>query len=92
VAGTDTSYTPASLSSVATEIKLLAQLGLRKLDALRAATTTAAALLARERELGRLKPGYSADAVVVSGNPLENLNALDNIRLVVSRGWIAREV
>ena len=90
-AGTDTSYTAASLSSVVTEIKYLADLGLTKLDALRAATTTAAALLAREREIGRLRPGYSADAVVMAGNPLENLGALDSLRLVVARGWIVRE-
>ena len=74
-----------------TEIKYLADLGLTKLDAIRAATTTAAALLAREREIGRLRPRYSADAVVMAGNPLENLGALDSLRLVVARGWIVRE-
>jgi imidazolonepropionase-like amidohydrolase len=90
-AGTDTAYTPASLSSVVTEIKLLGQLGLPKLDALRAATTVNAALLAREREIGRLRPGYAADAVVVGANPLDDLAALDDIRLIVASGWIARE-
>ena len=64
--------------------------GLRNLDALRAATTTAAALLGRDREIGRLKPGYAADAVVVGGNPLDNLAALDDMRIVIARGWIVR--
>ena len=45
-AGTDTAYTTASLSSVVTEIKALAGLGLPKLAALRAATTVNASLLA----------------------------------------------
>jgi imidazolonepropionase-like amidohydrolase len=90
-AGTDTSYTPASLSSVVTEIKALASLGLPKLAALRAATTTNAALLARDRDLGRLRAGYAADAVVVGANPLDDLAALDDIRLIVAGGWIARE-
>jgi imidazolonepropionase-like amidohydrolase len=90
-AGTDTSYTSASLSSIVTEIKALANLGLPKLAALRAATTVNAALLAREREIGRLRPGYAADAVVVGANPLDDLAALDDIRLVVAGGWIARE-
>ena len=62
VAGTDTSYTTASLSSVTGEVRLLGQFGLSNLDALRAATTTAASLVGRERELGRLRPGYAADA------------------------------
>ena len=53
-AGTDTAYTTASLSSVVTEIKALAGLGLPKLAALRAATTVNASLLARDREIGRL--------------------------------------
>lgn len=92
VAGTDTSYTPASLSTIAGEIRLLAEFGLATLDALRAATTTAAALVGHERSLGRLKPGYAADAVVVAGNPLADLRALDAVRLVVVGGWVAREV
>jgi imidazolonepropionase-like amidohydrolase len=91
VAGTDTSYTAASLSSVTGEVKLLAQFGLSTLDALRAATVTAATLVGRERELGRLRPGYAADALVVRQNPLDNLAALDDLRLVVAGGWIVRE-
>jgi imidazolonepropionase-like amidohydrolase len=90
-AGTDTSYTTASLSSVVTEIKALFNLGLPRLTALRAATTVNASLLAREREIGRLKPGYAADAVVVGANPLDDLAALDDIRLIVAGGWVARE-
>ena len=65
--------------------------GLSNLDALRAATTTAASLVGRERELGRLRPGYAADAVVVAANPLSDLAALANVRLVVAGGWVAHE-
>jgi imidazolonepropionase-like amidohydrolase len=91
VAGTDTSYTAASLSSVAGEVRLLGQYGLSNLDALRAATTTAATLVGRERDLGRLRPGYAADAVVVTANPLADLAALAGVRLVVAGGWVAHE-
>ncbi len=91
-AGTDTSYTPASQSSVVGEMRLLAEYGgLSSLDAVRAATTTGAALVGRQRELGRLLPGYAADALVVGGDPLADLAALDDVRLVVSAGWIASE-
>jgi imidazolonepropionase-like amidohydrolase len=90
-AGTDTSYTPATQSSIVGEIRLLAQFGLSNLDALRAATTTGAALVRRRRQLGRIAPGYAADAVVVGGDPLADLAHLDDVRLVVAGGWIARE-
>jgi imidazolonepropionase-like amidohydrolase len=90
-AGTDTSYSPASLSSITGEIRLLGEFGLSNLDALRAATSTGARLVRREREIGRLRPGYAADAVVVGGDPLSDLAALDDIRLIVAGGWIARE-
>ena len=91
-AGTDTSYTPASQSSVVGEMRLLAEYGgLSNLDAVRAATTTGAALVGRQRELGRLLPGYAADALVIGGDPLADLAALDDPRLVVSAGWIASE-
>ena len=90
-AGTDTSYSPATLSSIAGEIRLLAEFGLSNLDALRAATTTGAALVGRARELGRLVPGYAADALVVGGDPRADLAALDDVRLIVAGGWIVRE-
>ena len=91
VAGTDTSYTAASLSSVAGEVRLLGEFGLSNLDALRAATTTAATLVGLERGLGRLRPGYAADALVVGANPLGDLAALSDVRLVVAGGWVAHE-
>jgi imidazolonepropionase-like amidohydrolase len=90
-AGTDTSYTPATLSTIAGEIQLLGEFGLSNRDALRAATTTGARLVRRERVIGRLLPGYAADAIVIGGDPLANLAALDDIKLVVAGGWIARE-
>ena len=90
-AGTDTSYSSATLSSVGGEIRLLAEFGLSNLDALRAATTTGAALVGRSRELGRLKPGYAGDALVVGGDPRADLDALDDVRLIVAGGWIVRE-
>jgi imidazolonepropionase-like amidohydrolase len=90
VAGTDTSYTEQTLSTMAGEMRYVAAAGLSNLDALRAGTTTAARLFRRQRTLGRLLPGYAADAVVIGGDPLANLTALDDIRMVIAAGWIAR--
>ena len=43
-----------------------------------------------EQELGTIEAGKSADLLVVNGDPLRDLNALLNVRLVVRRGVIIR--
>jgi imidazolonepropionase-like amidohydrolase len=35
---------------------------------------------------GRLAPGYSADLLVVAGDPLKNLGALGDVELVLAAG------
>jgi imidazolonepropionase-like amidohydrolase len=45
-------------------------------EVIRSATTTAAALLRREGELGIVAPGAIADLIVLDGNPLEDLALL----------------
>jgi imidazolonepropionase-like amidohydrolase len=47
-------------------------------EVIRSATTTNARLLGREAELGIIRPGALADMLVVQGNPLEDLEVLQN--------------
>jgi imidazolonepropionase-like amidohydrolase len=70
-----------------TELELLAQVGLGKLGALRAATSNAANVLATDG-LGRLAEGSPADVVAVRGDPTQNLDALSEALLVVRSGAI----
>ena len=35
---------------------------------------------------GRIAPGYQADLIAVSGNPLEDLSALSQVPFVMKRG------
>jgi len=58
--------------------------GLSPVEVLRAATSDAAD--AFDLEAGRLRPGLEADVLVVQGDPLEDLGALLEPRLVVARG------
>ena len=90
-AGTDTSYTPASLSTSPARSSCSVSSGSPTSTRCARRRRSTRALLGRERELGRLKPGYAADALVVGGDPLADLAALDDVRLVVAGGWIARE-
>ena len=70
-----------------TELELLAQVGLGRLGALRAATSKAASVLATDG-LGRLAEGNPADVVAVRGDPTQNLDALSEPVLVVRSGAI----
>ena len=71
----------------ARELELLVEHGLTPREALRAATSVAAAVLRRE-DLGAIRTGAQADLVAVAGDPLASIAALREVRLVVSRGRI----
>jgi imidazolonepropionase-like amidohydrolase len=57
------------------------------LQALRAATLNAAALLG-VTDIGEIAPGAVGDFVVVSGDPLQDLRVLDRPLLVVKGGRV----
>lgn len=87
--GGDTSYGPESLSRVAGEVAAFVQLGLSPLEALRAATTTAAELLGVGDRTGALTVGYEADLILVERNPLQEIGALADVLVVISNGQVA---
>ncbi|HZG45485.1 MAG TPA: amidohydrolase family protein, partial [Allosphingosinicella sp.] len=58
-------------------------------EAIASATTGAAKLLGMENEVGRLAPGFSADLIAVSGDPLQDVRALEKVEFVMARGRIA---
>ncbi|MCE7030022.1 metal-dependent hydrolase family protein [Jiella avicenniae] len=63
-------------------------------DLVRAATINGAKLMRLEDEFGQVKPGLSADLIVVEGNPLEDIAVLTrpdtHLKLVMARGAITR--
>jgi imidazolonepropionase-like amidohydrolase len=56
------------------------------MQALRFGTAAAAELLGLGEELGTLEPGKKADLVAVTGNPLQDIGALRDVRLVLRNG------
>ncbi|MBB4839505.1 imidazolonepropionase-like amidohydrolase [Sphingomonas kyeonggiensis] len=72
----------------AREIELMAGWGMARNDALWTATAGNAAILGMSDRIGSIAPGRIADLVAVAGDPLKDLSALENVRLVMQSGNI----
>jgi imidazolonepropionase-like amidohydrolase len=88
VAATDTGYGPESTTTLAHELLELVDIGMSPLEALQAATTTAAELLGVSDHTGRIAPGLEADLVVLERNPLQDIGAVQDVLMVVSDGAV----
>jgi imidazolonepropionase-like amidohydrolase len=66
------------------ELELLEEVGFTPEEVLTAATKTAGEML--QLELGTIRVGGKAELVVVEGNPLEDLEAIREIRWTVFGG------
>jgi imidazolonepropionase-like amidohydrolase len=85
--GTDSGVFEHGLN--AGEFALMTSLGgMSNRAALASATTVAARYLDLENEIGKLAPGYSADIIAVSGNPLEDVKTLEKVDWVMVRGRV----
>jgi imidazolonepropionase-like amidohydrolase len=73
---------------MALEFPYLVQFGLTPMQAIRAATSRAAELLDEKGELGVVAVGAYADIVAVSGDPLNDVKELANVRFVMKGGSV----
>ena len=71
-----------------TTIAALAGLGLSNAEVLRAATRDAAQGLLALADVGTLEPGNLADMIVMPGDPLQDLDALQNLSMVIQGGAV----
>jgi imidazolonepropionase-like amidohydrolase len=70
------------------ELALLVEYGMTPLQAIKAATTTAARLLGQDAQLGAVAPGRHADLIAVPGDPLADIAALGQVRWVMKGGTV----
>jgi imidazolonepropionase-like amidohydrolase len=68
------------------ELELLCESGLTPLEALRAATLTAARALRKEADLGSIKAGKFADLVILDSDPLISISNTQKIHRVIKGG------
>jgi imidazolonepropionase-like amidohydrolase len=85
--GSDVIYTMFGQNT--RELGWFVKAGMTPEQALRTATTNAAELLGKEKELGAVAAGYFADVVAVEGDPLVDINvAINNVRWVMKAGGV----
>lgn len=68
------------------ELEFLVGLGATEMQAIIAGTRNGAALCGLDKSVGTLEVGKSADMIVVQGNPLADIRALQRVIAVVCRG------
>lgn len=87
LAGTDASDSYVFVGSgLHDELENLVSAGLTPLQALQAATLSAATFSGLQNQLGSIENGKLADAVLLDGNPLENISQVRNIVGVMQYG------
>ena len=85
--GSDAIYTMFGQNT--RELGWFVKAGMTPEQALRTATTNAAELLGKEKELGAVAAGYFADLVAVEGDPLTDVNVvLNRVKWVMKGGAV----
>jgi imidazolonepropionase-like amidohydrolase len=86
--GTDAAVFPHGMN--AKEFKLMVDLGLAPIDALKTATSNAADLLGIAQKTGTLEKGKLADIIAMPGDPTTDMTATERVSFVMKEGKIIR--
>ena len=86
--GTDAGSPVVGHDVVAPELKFMVELGVKRdnYDALRSATIVAAQVNNLDEMLGSLEAGKAADVILIDGDPLADLEALERVEAVYIAG------
>ena len=86
--GTDAGVYPHGEN--AKELQYMVEAGMPPAFALQAATTHAAELLKRSKDLGSIAPGKYADIIAVDGDPLADITLMQKVGFVMKAGQVYR--
>ena len=67
-------------------LELLVEAGFTPLEAIHIATQNGATYLGESDQIGSIAAGKAADLVVISGNPAQNIEDIENVQLVFKDG------
>ena len=65
--------------------------GMTPAQAIRAATSSAADLIGRAKDVGTIEAGKFADVIAVAGDPLQDVRALENVAFVMKGGVVMKD-
>src|SRR4051812_41110458 len=86
--GTDAAVYPHGMN--AKEFKLMVDLGMPPIEALRSATSADADLLGISAKVGTLEKGKLADVVAMPGDPTQDITATERVSFVMKEGKIVK--
>lgn len=72
----------------AKQFSRMVQFGMTPLQAIQSATIHSADLLGWQDKVGQIAPGYLADIIAVTGNPLEDVSVLEDVDFVMKGGVV----
>jgi len=88
--GSDQLYTEIGIAALPLDMALLVEIGLSPMQVIQGATLTAAECIGCQEELGTIEPGKLADLIVVDGDPLEDITAIQKVALVIKEGHVEK--
>jgi imidazolonepropionase-like amidohydrolase len=84
--GTDAGVCPYGVA--ARQFAFMVKYGMTPMQAIQAATSSAADLLGHSKDLGSIKPGKYADIIAVAGDPLQDIHQLEDVKFVMKEGKV----
>jgi imidazolonepropionase-like amidohydrolase len=69
----------------------MVKFGMTPAQAIRAATTSAADLIGRSKDVGSIETGKFADLIAVTGDPLQNVRVLESVGFVMKGGTVYKD-
>lgn len=70
----------------------MVKFGMTPAQAIHAATTNAADLIGRSKDVGSIEPGKYADIIAVSADPLQDIRAMENVGFVMKGGVVYKNL
>jgi imidazolonepropionase-like amidohydrolase len=87
--GTDAGVCPYGFSGK--QFAFMVKYGMTPMQAIQAATSNAADLLGHANEIGSIRAGKFADVIAVSGDPLTDIHALEEVQFVMKDGHVYKQ-
>ena len=86
--GTDSAVSPHGENGK--EFEYMVEAGMPPLEAIRAATLSAAIVMGTEKQLGTLEAGKLADVIAVPGDPSQDIRMMNHVTFVMKDGMVYR--